>query len=115
MSLLKIQNIDDIGTLTLNHSAKRNVLSGALLDELIAALRRLEEQACRVVVIRAPKGTTVWSAGHDVRELPLSGRDPLAWSDPLPSAIRAVEDFSQPVIAMIEGRVFTSPLMLSWL
>jgi methylmalonyl-CoA decarboxylase len=48
----------------------------------------------------------VFSAGHDVRELPLSGRDPLIYGDSLRRAVRAIEECPAPVIAMIEGSVW---------
>ncbi len=48
----------------------------------------------------------MWSAGHDVAELPTDGRDPLGWDDPLRHLIREIENFPAPVIAMIEGTVW---------
>ena len=33
----------------------------------------------RCVILRAPAGSKVWSAGHDIGELPRTGRDPLGW------------------------------------
>jgi methylmalonyl-CoA decarboxylase len=35
------------------------------------------------VILRAKPGTKVFSAGHDIDELPESRRDPLGWDDPL--------------------------------
>jgi methylmalonyl-CoA decarboxylase len=58
------------------------------------------------VILRANKGVKVWSAGHDVNELPRSGSDPLAYDDPLERGIRAIREFAAPVIAMIEGSVW---------
>jgi methylmalonyl-CoA decarboxylase len=60
----------------------------------------------RAVILRAPAGSRVFSAGHDVRELPTHGRDPLTYNDPLRRAVRAVELFPAPVIAMVEGSVW---------
>ena len=60
----------------------------------------------RVVVLRAPPGMRIWSSGHDVRELPEGGRDPLGWDDPLRYFVRAIEECPAPVIAMIEGGVW---------
>lgn len=97
---------DAIGTITLNDTRRKNALSLDLLDELIAALERMKAERVRVVVLRAPPGVTVFSAGHDVKELPLSGTDPLAFNDPLRRAIRAIEEHPAPVIAMIEGSVW---------
>ena len=57
-------------------------------------------------MLRAQPGAKVWSAGHDVGELPTGGRDPLGWDDPLRNVIREIEVFPAPVIAMIEGGVW---------
>ena len=59
-----------------------------------------------MVVLRAPRGAKVWSAGHDVRELPTNGRDPLTYHDPLRQAVRAIKETSAPVLAMVEGSVW---------
>ena len=106
MSLVQTHHQDSITTITLNHPEKRNALSKALIDELMATLTECARRKTRVVILRAAQGSKVWSAGHDVRELPESGRDPLAWSDPLRMAVRAVEECPVPVIAMIEGGVW---------
>ncbi len=97
---------DDIGIITLNHDTKRNALSEALVHELIAALATFREQRMRVAILRAHPGAKVWSAGHDVAELPESRRDPLGWDDPLRHLIREIELCPAPVIAMIEGTVW---------
>ena len=95
-----------IGTITLNNAHKRNALSESLIQEVIAALTDFKERKVRVVVLRAQPGAKVWSAGHDVGELPTGGRDPLGWDDPLRNLIREIEIFPAPVIAMIEGGVW---------
>ena len=96
---------DAIGTLTLNQPVKRNALSEALGEELIAALSDFQQAAVRVVVIRAAPGTSVWSSGHDISELP-QGQDPLPYTDPFERALRAVKSFPAPVIAMVHGSVW---------
>lgn len=101
------QQIDDaIGTITLNHEAKRNVLSERLVDEVIAVLAEFQRREVRCAILRAAPGVKVWSAGHDVSELPEGGKDPLGWRDPLRHLIRELENFPAPVIAMIEGGVW---------
>ena len=95
-----------IGTITLNHNAKRNVLSEALVDQVIEALAEFTRQEVRCVVLRSTPGAKVWSAGHDVSELPEGGQDPLGWRDPLRHLIREIENFPAPVVAMIEGTVW---------
>jgi methylmalonyl-CoA decarboxylase len=106
MSLVTTEIAADIGTITLRHGAKRNALSEALVNDMLGAFDVLERARARVVVLRAPKGTTVWSAGHDVRELPQGGRDPLGHADPLRTVIRRIEDFPAPVLALVEGTVW---------
>jgi methylmalonyl-CoA decarboxylase len=95
-----------IGTISLNHEAKRNALSDVLVNEVIAVLAEFTRQQVRCAVLRAAPGVKVWSAGHDVSELPEGGHDPLAWRDPLRHLIRELENFPAPIIAMIEGSVW---------
>ncbi|MFO1071374.1 MAG: enoyl-CoA hydratase-related protein [Geminicoccaceae bacterium] len=45
----------------------------------------------------------MFSAGHDIDELPEALRDPLGWDDPLRRLVREIENFPGPVIAMVEG------------
>jgi len=59
-----------------------------------------------VVILRARPGAKIFSAGHDVHELPTNGRDPLTYNDPLRQVVRTIELFPCPVIALIEGSVW---------
>jgi methylmalonyl-CoA decarboxylase len=95
-----------IGTITLNHQAKRNALSELLVNEVVAALAEFSRQEVRCAVLRAAPGVKVWSSGHDVSELPEGGLDPLGWRDPLRHLIRELENFPAPIIALIEGSVW---------
>lgn len=105
--VLTLKEIDGaVATLTINNQDRRNALSEALIGELIATLAELREQRMRTVILRAPRGCRVWSAGHDVSELPGTRRDPLGWSDPLRMLIRAIEEFPAPILGLIEGGVW---------
>lgn len=104
--MVSVEVRDRIATLTLDNAAKRNALSKPLLDDLIAALDSLKVQDVRVVVLRAPADAQVWSAGHDIKELPRGHEDPLGYADPLERALRAVREFPAPVIAMVHGTVW---------
>jgi methylmalonyl-CoA decarboxylase len=95
-----------VGIVVLNNPAKRNALSEPLVDELMAALADFARRKLRVAVLRAPPGATVFSAGHDVEELPETRRDPLGWGDSLRHLVREIENFPAPVIAMLEGGVW---------
>jgi len=106
MAKVQVDTHEGIGTVTFNDDGHRNALSKALIDDFIAALHHLRREQVRAVVIRANPGAKVWSAGHDFRELPTKGADPLAYQDPLERMLRAVEHFPVPVIAMIDGSVW---------
>ena len=106
MALVHTDVHEFIGTITFGNPAKRNALSKALVDDLVLALDEMKDRRVRTVVLRAPAGSKVWSAGHDVRELPMSGRDPLTYDDPLLVSIRKIQYLPIPVIAMIEGAVW---------
>ena len=106
MPLVLTDKRDSTGIITLNNLDKRNALSEALISEITAALNGLRALNIRAVVLRAPPGVKVWSAGHDISELPDRGRDPLGFNDPLRILIRAIQEFPAPVIALIEGGVW---------
>ncbi len=97
---------DDIGIVTLNNPRKHNALSAELIADLLEAGKRLNASGAKVAVLRAAPGAKVWSAGHDVKELPTNGRDPLTYDDPLRQVVRAIHETRVPVIAMIEGSVW---------
>ena len=105
-SLVKTSVENAIGTITLNSPQNHNALSIALIEDIKRVAAELKACGIRVVVLRAAPGAKVWSAGHDVRELPTNGRDPLTYNDPLRQLVRAVQETPVPVIAMIEGSVW---------
>jgi len=115
MSLILTSYSDRIGTITLNHAETRNSLSNELLNDLIEALLLFEKRKARAIIIRAEKGVKVWSSGFNIRELPIPGRDPLSYNDPLEQALRAIQLFPAPVIAMIEGSVWGGACDLSFI
>ena len=106
MPLIEVRSDAVIGTIILDHPKKRNALSKQLVDTIVETLARFSKERIRVVVLRAQPAAKVWSAGHDVGELPEGGRDPLGWDDPLRYLVRSIEEFPAPVIASIEGGVW---------
>lgn len=106
MPLVRSSLQGGVATVVLHDPAKRNALSAALIGELLEALDRFQESRARAVVLRASPGAKTWSAGHDVKELPTDGRDPLTWSDPLRVLVRRIEHLPAPVIAVVEGGVW---------
>jgi len=101
--LLEIKN--RIGIVTLNNPEKRNALSKDLLNELLSTFSELKNLKIRVVILRAHKDAKVWSAGHDVNELPL-GEDPIGFENPLEETLRCIPEYPGPVIALVQGGVW---------
>ena len=97
---------DNIGIITFNNPSKKNALNSELLLRIVSALQEFEFQKVRAVIIRAEKNAKVWSAGHDIDELPLNGIDPLGQEKPLEQALNAIQIFPAPVLAMVEGSVW---------
>lgn len=106
MNFVKATYKEDIACITMNHPAKLNALSEALIDDILTAIEKAKKRESRVVLLRAMSGAKVWSAGHDVSELPAGRRDPLGWSDPLRHVVREIEEHPAPVIAVVEGGVW---------
>ena len=105
-ALMDAKIANRIAVITLNNPRKQNALSRELIDELCAALEDMRKHEARVIILRAAPGARVFSSGHDVRELPTTGRDPLTYNDPLRRVVRLIETFPAPVIAMVEGSVW---------
>ncbi|HTH42355.1 MAG TPA: methylmalonyl-CoA decarboxylase [Terracidiphilus sp.] len=106
LDLVHTDALDHIGIITLNNPSKRNCLSKSLIEGICSALAVMRKEEIRVVILRAPAGSEVFSAGHDIGELPTNGRDPLTYTDPLRHLVRTIEHFPAPVIAMVEGTVW---------
>lgn len=71
--LLKDKSEHGILRLTLNHEARRNALSEAMMDELTSAITSAgNDQSVRVIILSA-KGN-VFCSGHDLKEMTI-GRD----------------------------------------
>ncbi len=62
-----------VGVITLDDRHKRNAIGARMANSIVAALASMRAQKVRTVVIRAAAGMSVWSAGHDINELPGAG------------------------------------------
>jgi len=92
-----------IATVTLNRPEKRNPLSLALMEELIATFRAIGARRDVAVVILTGNGPA-FSAGHDLSEM--TGRsieDYRTIFDRCCELMEAVQAIPQPVIAMVRG------------
>ncbi|KIS42095.1 methylmalonyl-CoA decarboxylase [Kosakonia radicincitans] len=98
--------IQKVAVIEFNYARKLNALSKVFIDDLIQALEDHNTPEIRCVILRAPHGAKVFSAGHDIHELPTGRRDPLSYDDPLRQITRMIQKYPKPVIAMVEGSVW---------
>ncbi|QDU35028.1 Methylmalonyl-CoA decarboxylase [Poriferisphaera corsica] len=129
MSLIEIKTENHIATLTLNDPTKRNCLSASLIEQLLHAFDACEKQNIRVIILTAnthasqsndsptttqkTEGNTgegggggVFSAGHNIDEIPIDKQDPVTWNVPYVTLLRKVRHTLTPVIASINGSVW---------
>jgi methylmalonyl-CoA decarboxylase len=106
MALIERSVSEHTGVLQFNRPEKHNSLSNALMREMMDGLDTLVAEGVRVVVVRAAPGSKVWSAGHDINEIPEPRRDPLGYFDALETLLRKIHDCPVPVLAMVEGSVW---------
>ena len=106
MPLISFDSQGHVGTITLRNERRRNALCKQMLGEIAEVLEEAARRRLRVVVLRAGPDVKVWSAGHDINELPRDGSDPMRYADPLEQTLRAIRKHPAPVIAMIHGSVW---------
>ena len=105
--MVKTETHNQVGVVSLNHPEKLNALSQAMVHDLVAAFESFKESKMRVVIITAePNKSNVWSAGHNIAELPENHEDPLGYFDPLEVLLRTILRYPGPVIAKIHGSVW---------
>jgi len=96
---------DRVARLVFSNPSHRNALSAQLLMALDESLAALAARRVPVVVLGADVGQTVWSAGHDIREL-THDRDPIAYGKPLEQVLRRIRAYPGVVIALVCGSVW---------
>ncbi len=106
MNLIKTTLKTHIAEIIINNDDKRNSLSSDLLYQFIEAINLVESTEARVLIIRAVKGSAVWSSGFNIEELPMPGIDPVPYNHPLEKLIRRLQEVKIPLIAMLEGSVW---------
>nr|VUD22832.1 arginine/ornithine transport system ATPase [Salmonella sp. NCTC 7297] len=102
--------IQKVAVIEFNYARKLNALSKVFIDDLMQALSDLNRPDIRCIILRAPSGAKVFSAGHDIHELPSGRRDPLSYDDPLRQITRLIQKYPKPVISMVEGSVWAARL-----
>ncbi|MAT80454.1 MAG: methylmalonyl-CoA decarboxylase [Phycisphaerae bacterium] len=105
-SVVEVAIKDSIGIVTIANDHKANALSADVIAGILSALDDFCSKELRVAIIRARPGAKIYSAGHDVSELPTDGSNPFSWDIPLEQLLRKVREVPMPVIAMCEGSVW---------
>jgi enoyl-CoA hydratase/carnithine racemase len=100
---LLVETNASITRITLNHPARRNALSLALMQELTLCLRAVSQTAETRAVILAANGPA-FSAGHDLREM--LGRSVAEYRHLFETCVElmtTLQSIPQPVIAEVQG------------
>lgn len=91
----------EVAVLSISNPSKRNALHPDILFGLEAALGRLAGEGVRAVVLRG-EGHAIFSSGYDIGAI-RGGSGEEASRHPLGRAMRAVEEFPYPVLALVFG------------
>lgn len=83
-----------------------NPLSESVVAALLEAFEHFEREGVRVVVLRADPESKVWSSGHDIKEIPVDGQDPVTWKTSFQRILHRVRAFPAPVVAMVHASVW---------
>jgi methylmalonyl-CoA decarboxylase len=103
--VLPTQIANNIGIATISNPPV-NSLSSNVCDQLLESFDEFEKARVRVVIIGANPNTKIWSAGHDIREIPLDGHDAVTWTTGFERVLRRVRNCTVPVIAMLHSSVW---------
>ena len=104
--MIGVNIVDRICFIEMQNPDHLNCLSEEMCMSMVNALDEAYEKECVGIVIKAQCHGKVWSAGHDIRELPTDGHDPLAYDVPMEKLLRKVQDVPIPVIAYANGTVW---------
>lgn len=102
---IKSKYSDYIGEIKLSHPETRNAICKNMAEEFLSVMKDMKEKNARVLILSADTKNNVWSAGHNIHELP-EGKDPLNYADALEKMLRSIKSFPAPIIAMIHGSVW---------
>ena len=94
-----------IGVVTIS-KPPANPLSEGVVSCLLDAFDRFERDGVRVVILRADPRARIWSAGHDIKEIPVDGQDPVTWKTSFQRVLHRVRSFPAPVVAMVHASVW---------
>jgi len=109
MSLIEIEREDHVADLWLSRPEQHNALSGALMAELVEALRGLAADDSVRVAVLGGRGPS-FCAGADLADMKASTiatfEQNLADAERLAGLFAALADFPKPLVGRIHGSVF---------
>lgn len=105
-SLVSVSVTDRVCFIEMQNPERMNCLSTQMCNDMVHALSEGYRKECVAIVIKAQCRHGVWSAGHDIRELPQDGSDPLAYDVPMERMLHMIQEVAIPVIACVEGSVW---------
>jgi len=101
-----------VARLTIHNPDKRNALDHAILDAIAQAARELDDARCLLLTAEGP----VFSAGYDIGGLPrdeFADRAESLVAHPFHDAIEALDRFSYPAVAALNGHAIGGGLELA--
>ncbi len=104
--LVNVTIEDRICFIEMNNPKKLNCLSEKMCFDIVDGIKYGYKNECVAIVIKAQCSHGVWSAGHDIHELPQDGSDPLAYDVPMERVLHHVQEVAIPVIACVNGTVW---------
>jgi enoyl-CoA hydratase len=107
---LLIRKSGAICTLVINRPEKKNLLTPEALLKMADTIQALtQEDAVRALIIRGA-GNEAFCAGYDITALPVKpssqNEETLKETPPLEGALRAIQSFPYPVVAMLNGYAY---------
>lgn len=113
MSLVLLEKVDGVATVTLNRPDAMNALSHAMRGEIYDACQDIRKDEDIKAVILTGAGDRAFTAGLDLKELGQHGLGAATDQNPVRNPCRAIEEIEVPVIGAVNGVAITGGFELA--